>query len=246
MMTLFPHTLRPSTAPFDPSTVTGLTVWYKADGTLWQNSARSTPATADGDPVGAWDDASAGANHATQATAGSRPVLKTNQLNGRPSIRFDGVDDRLVKASVLAAQPVTILAVVKNPAFAGASENFIGSAAGASAFTSTAGKAGVFGGSSLIGATTVPTATAFIFAGYWNGASSKLYLNGGAADASGAAGATAFNGIVLGDYAAAGGGPFSGDLFEVLGWPSALSLTDLNNVGNYLASRWALTWTTAT
>jgi hypothetical protein len=59
--------------PFAPTDLTGLQFWFKADGTLWQDSARTTAATADADPVGAWDDASGNANNATQATAGTRP-----------------------------------------------------------------------------------------------------------------------------------------------------------------------------
>ena len=34
-----------------------LKIWGRADGTLWQDSARTTPVTANNDPVGAADDA---------------------------------------------------------------------------------------------------------------------------------------------------------------------------------------------
>lgn len=39
-------------AAFSPLSIPGLKLWLKADGTLWQDSARTTPAIADGDPVG--------------------------------------------------------------------------------------------------------------------------------------------------------------------------------------------------
>lgn len=80
---------------FSPLRLPGLALWLKADGTLWQDSARTTPAAADGDPVGAWDDASGNGRHVVQATAGSRPTLKLAIQNGRPVLRFDGVDDWL-------------------------------------------------------------------------------------------------------------------------------------------------------
>jgi hypothetical protein len=76
--------------PFAPSDISGLQLWFKADGTLWQTSARLLAATADGDSVGAWDDASANANHALQATLGKRPTLKTNIVGGKPVVRFAG------------------------------------------------------------------------------------------------------------------------------------------------------------
>lgn len=78
-----------------PTDISNLKVWFKADGTLWQDAARTTPAVTDGDPIGSWDDASGNANHAQQSTSGFRPQLKTSILNGLPVIRFDGTDDFL-------------------------------------------------------------------------------------------------------------------------------------------------------
>ncbi len=75
---------------FDPTQIAGLKFWLKADGVLWQDSARTVRATADGDPVGAWDDGSAIGANCLQATAGRRPLLKLNQLNGLPTVRFNG------------------------------------------------------------------------------------------------------------------------------------------------------------
>jgi hypothetical protein len=46
-----------------------------------------TASTQDGDPVGTWPDSSVHANHATQ-TGSSRPIFKTNIVNGKPVVRF--------------------------------------------------------------------------------------------------------------------------------------------------------------
>jgi len=54
---------------------------------LFQDSAGTTPVTADGDPVGRMLDQSGDGNHATQAVSGSRPVY--------PGLTYDGVDDFL-------------------------------------------------------------------------------------------------------------------------------------------------------
>lgn len=80
---------------FSPLDIAGLQLWLKADGTLWQDSARTTPAVADGDVVGAWDDESGNANHATQGTTANKPLLKLAIQNGKPVVRFDGTDDSL-------------------------------------------------------------------------------------------------------------------------------------------------------
>lgn len=72
--------------PEVPETLTNLHAWYKADGTLWQDSARTTPATANNDPVGAWDDASGNGGHALQSTAGLRPALNTSGPNSKPAV----------------------------------------------------------------------------------------------------------------------------------------------------------------
>lgn len=88
---------------FSPADVSGLIFWLEADGTLWQDSGRTTPAISDGDPVGSWDDASGNGNHVTQGTSGNRPLLKLSIQNGKPVLRFDGSNDVLVKAALTLA-----------------------------------------------------------------------------------------------------------------------------------------------
>ena len=77
-----------------------LKIWGRADGTLWQDSARTTPVTANNDPVGAADDASGNANHCTQATSTKRLTYKTGIQNGLPGLLGDGTDDFLVTPSM--------------------------------------------------------------------------------------------------------------------------------------------------
>ena len=61
-----------SDAPaFAPGDVTGLLRWWKGDVGTFQTSGGAA-AAADGDPVGEWQDQSANASHATQATASSK------------------------------------------------------------------------------------------------------------------------------------------------------------------------------
>jgi hypothetical protein len=62
-------------ADYDPSLITGL---------------------ADGDPIPSCPDGSGNSRTASQATSSKRPSYKTGIFNGRPAMRFDGVDDYLL------------------------------------------------------------------------------------------------------------------------------------------------------
>jgi hypothetical protein len=68
---------------YDPSDLT----------TLYQDSAGTTPVTADGDPVGLMLDKSGNGNHASQSVASARPIYRTDGT--LRWLKFDGVDDRL-------------------------------------------------------------------------------------------------------------------------------------------------------
>ena len=58
-------------------------VWYDPSNlsSLFQDAAGTIPVTADGDPVGLMRDLSGNNFHATQATAGNRPVYKTDGVS---------------------------------------------------------------------------------------------------------------------------------------------------------------------
>jgi hypothetical protein len=92
---------------FDPSKLPGLQLWLRADRGLYQDSALTTPAVADGDPVGGWKDQSGQGRHATQATAAARPtlVLGPTGLGGQRALLFDGVDDQLLLGDLSAGFP---------------------------------------------------------------------------------------------------------------------------------------------
>jgi hypothetical protein len=63
-----------------PSSLSGLAAWFKAD----------SLALADNALVTSWLDVSGNGNTASQGTAAKQPVFRTNQLNGQPTLRFDG------------------------------------------------------------------------------------------------------------------------------------------------------------
>lgn len=75
--------------------------WYDPSdlSTMFQDSAGTTPVTADGQTVGKILDKSGRGNHATQATEASRPMLQQDG-NGKYYLAFDGVDDGMATAAI--------------------------------------------------------------------------------------------------------------------------------------------------
>jgi hypothetical protein len=83
-------------------------LWLRSDMELYQSDGGAA-SVLDTDVVGKWGDISGNARHALEAT--NKPILKLNQINGLPSIRFDGTNDKLQAAFVLGA-PFSLYLVV--------------------------------------------------------------------------------------------------------------------------------------
>jgi hypothetical protein len=96
-------------ASFSPPSISGMKLWLKADALVLN----------DGDAVGTWADSSANANDAMQATAANKPTFKTNIVNGKPVVRFDGVNDYLnlpnAFSGLTAAEVFIVLRLANDP-----------------------------------------------------------------------------------------------------------------------------------
>ena len=213
---------------FSFANVTGFVSEWKASGTLWQDSARTTPAAADADPVGAWDD-TAGLHNLTQATGTKRGTLKLAQQNGLPAVRFDGVDDFLAAGAFAQNQPFTVYLVLK--CVAGAVHRYIHSANTdiAGAYQSVAGSYTLYAPSN--GPSVALGTTQFnIVCGIMNGASSQARLNGGSA-VTGNPGTNNLDGFSLPTKT---GGPGQFDYCHVLLYSGAHGASDETTVRNGL------------
>jgi hypothetical protein len=231
---------------FSPLSIAGLKLWFEADQVLWQDSARSTLAVADGDPVGAWDDASVSAKHATQATSTKRGTLKTNIFGTRPAVRFDGVDDFLKTASMTLNAPCTEFHVgIQRTDPAGSVGVVEGTVVGppewANYWDGATNKLSAYAGTVLLGSVLPAIGTAYInVVTFTAGVGSKVRLNGGAG-VTGNIGATNPSGATLGAHPS-GTNCANVDLAAVLFYDTILSNVDLDRVGNYLAAKYGTTW----
>jgi hypothetical protein len=230
---------------FTPSDLTGLEVWYDPSdiSTLWQDSARTTSVTTDADPVGALDDKSGNGRHATQATSGKRPTYKTSQFGSLSALDLDGTDDFL-DATVTLSQPLTWFIVTDLDATATQQHLIDGNTNRNTVYVWTDGDFHFYAGSDVDSALAVDTSPHVIVATF-NGASSKLWVDGG----SGVTGDTSTQGISsllrIGIESGGSSGPVNGRIGELLGYTQALSTTDIDRAGNYLAAKWGTTWSAA-
>lgn len=109
---------------FNPLTLSP-DVWYDAEDltTLFQDSAGTTPVSANNHSVGLWQDKSGNARHVIQATSGKRPLYKSTLYNSKPYVKGDGVDDILARAGafITDASQIWIQAYVNTVSFPGPS-----------------------------------------------------------------------------------------------------------------------------
>lgn len=93
-----------SAASFVPTDSAGCTLWLKAD---------FIGGLSDGDPISTWEDASTANNDATGVTT-TRATYQTNEIDSKPSVRFDGTDDFFTLTSIISnTNPYTLFMVYK-------------------------------------------------------------------------------------------------------------------------------------
>lgn len=232
------------------------TVLLAPENTKFQDSARTTAALANNDPVGSWTDKGSAATNCNQATAANRPLLKTAVVNGLDALEFDGTNDSLSAAmAALANQTWFIVArlmaapagVVEKPLLGvrlnstnrlrpwvvnhSASDNYRFFADQATQYQAL--------GTDVVTDWHVLVQT-------WTAAQAKAWCDGGAADATFDPNdivTTAVTYQLCGDNTASFG---NYQVAEARRYSKVLSLDDINLVGGHLANKFALTWTAAT
>lgn len=230
--------LRNATSAFDPSTVANMQGWWKADGVLYQDSARTTLATADGDPVGSFSDASGSSRHMAQATTTKRPLLRlgANGINSLPVLQLDGVDDwmRVTWASI--AQPATIYAVLKLVVAANTPHIIDGGAYEENLLwvPGTADWTAEFGVNLHSGVTMNTSAHLFVMK--VNGASSTFVVD--STSVSGNMGTVASTGMAIGATGGAAGDAPSVKIGEVIRYNALTATGDDTAIRAYLKSKW--------
>lgn len=164
-------------------------------------------ASSDGGAVGSISDLFGNEGPAVQATAGARPTLDIDGINGRPALLFDG-GDWLKLASFAGgaqAQPFTAVVVGKLGSIEPGNTDFLtqGSGAAWQLYLRPGSNAFVLYAGSILADTVPPDTSIHLHAGFSSGASSKYYKDG-ALRITGNAGTNSLNGLTIG--ATPGGG----------------------------------------
>ena len=208
---------------YDPSDIT----------TLYQDAAGTTPATADGDPVGRMLDKSGNGNHATQTVSGSRPVYRTDGT--LHWLEFDGVDDLLFNYGFSRSNPDSLffalewLSPLSSKPLDGIQNN------DASIFVFPDGRIRAFSSASFVltPAGTISLDTPTVGTAIFNLANSKIRING--ALTAGTTGVMSTSGITMGGNSE-NLENFTGKLFSVISLGRLASPSEIENTEVYLAN----------
>lgn len=164
--------------------------------TMFQNSDGTLAPTV-GTAIGYLGDKSGRGNHALQATASPKPVLRQD-TGGRYYLEFDGSVD-VMNASFAISQPISRVSAIRQTTWASGDAFFGGPSATACALfqTGVSPNFALYSGATAAGNNTLPIGTNGVVSEVHNGASSSLTVNNGTAT-TGNAGTTLPGGIRLG------------------------------------------------
>ena len=250
----FSPTFQPSSqaaaavSTFVPTDVSNMILWYDfSDANYLFTDAGSTKVSSDGDAIYQANDKSGNGYHLVQATAGYRPLYKTNVQNSKSVARLDGSDDWMAWANTTQrAQPNTYFSVWKaNNAEGDACYIHDGqySTSYRNALLSNASATPddyyLYATSNWYTGDTFPKGSFVIACALFNGASSQLWQN--ASDlGTGNAGTASMAGLTLGARISTHALPLDGDFCELIWYNKALTDTERDNVFTYLNNKWAI------
>jgi len=215
---------------------------------MWLKADTGTGQTVDGTAVSTWADQTTNGNTVTQATGANQPLYKTNILNGRPVVRFDGSNDVLSKTgfnnlpSGTAYRSVFTVTSYRSNGFGGFT---YGTAASTAAFGLVINSSGNLSvqtfGTDYNSATTALNTGALLQEAVFNGLSYLIeYKNGASIGTFTTSNLnTGTNGIQIG--AEIDGSPFLNmDLAEALVFNTPLSNLEKAEVENYIKVKYNL------
>lgn len=236
---------------WSPLDLASLVVWYDAsDASTLFTDAGTTPVSSDTQLVYQWNDKSASAKHMIQATEEARPTYEVAQVNSLSSVRFDGTNHKMASALISTARDNFCIYGVVQAINNSATECFFcngnGSANGygLALQTNSSKKGLLWGGLQWVSSATNPDTNVTLYVMRRTSGTTNLYLGGGAAAATSATNPNQPGTLSqMGQHIDANRA--NADVCEVA-MTVGESLSDVNTLGAYLATKWGLSWTTVT
>lgn len=237
-----------------PRLVSGMSAWYKAD----------AQAYGDGATIATWNDSSANGNH-LGLTYGTKPVMKTGIVNGKPVGRFTrvGTTDGIYSNSVtgFSGSSFTYFIVFRRTAYNGQEQYIFYANDGSAGCSGTALTQTIQAGATGVLLVNRPCNTYYVTSGPDFTDTSSFHLLAMRYDAGTSRSQQSFDGsvtfdatiasqtlpaiskLMLGNYdhnAGAGDRVFDGDLAEFIYYSAALSDADRTRLSCYLVEKYAL------
>lgn len=224
---------------------------------VWLDSQSPGAFTIVSSAISQWNDKSGNGNHATQTTAGRRPVIADNAINSLPAVRFDGTDDWMkITGCTFAQSPFSFYMVhalrsLRNmwPVLWGESSGSTTGTFGVGINNGTLGNQiaihglGVQTVSSDLTSGTVPRILAWLSAGIVSGGCTATIRRSGTPANSAvtiSSGLVAGADITIAAEREGAGSITNSDMGEVLQFSEQHSLREAQLVEGYLAWRWGM------
>lgn len=222
---------------FLPTDISNIEFWYDASDTSTITKAS--------DLVSAWNDKSGQGNNLAQATGTNQPLWVDSVQNGKPVIKFDGVDNFMTGTTVATTQPTTFLIVAKMSVDIFDSETVFDTVSDGATSRQVMGSdfdeniliwyAGISGTYTPLDSTNFKT-----YNGILNGATSYLRQQGVEVIADFDAGAGVLNGITVGQ--AYGGSQVGAPwIAEFICYNKTLTAQEIIDIEAYLTNKWGTT-----
>ena len=227
---------------FDALTIANMGFWVEPgyQASLYQDTGFTTPARADGDPIGAWLDRSGAGRHCSQSTSARRPTLKLAIQNGLPVARYDAVDDTLpLSSAATGVTDLTCMFVAKRNSTGGGSV-IMGQNGGGQYLADFFSDGKVYINSSGGGTMTTANYTANIFSIFtvWRSGSTFRVSQDGVQVGADLTVTGTFSLGIMGAFNAVSSN-WRGDIAEMLLYTRALTNNEMFTVTSYLRTKWA-------
>jgi hypothetical protein len=231
--------LASATSSFNPTNVPYLYLWLRADALVYKDNGATY--ASNNDTVYMWGDSSGHGNHLTQTTAGSRPIYKTNILNGLPIIGFTNKYLALTYSNALTV-PVTYFAVYQYNSSSG-NEFMIGQPINVVCHQWYNAFGNIKYGSSDGGGTptTRPSAplNTWFYDGIWFNGSASYYMTNGVIGSTNTTSSSSSGAIDLG-YSLSSAAYNVGLVAELLVYTNQVTITNAQVISDYLKNKWGL------
>ncbi len=231
--------LESMSGPFIPTSLPDLAAWYDA--------ADTSSIVQSGGSVSQWNDKSSNSRHATQGTGANQPVTGTRTINGRNVLDFDGSNDSLICPAATANYGATTfiavhlsdvttsnLAIYNSDGAGGASTRFFFNSQEFAIGNGARARASLTSGSAIINVGRVNQT---------GSATQRIIWNNEAELSNAVSRLGVGSNFRLGSGGAGSGSFYNGTLAEIMIYHRELSNAEVNQIANYLATKWGITWT---